>query len=239
MPANPFAYNRNGIALAIDGSLSYNCTVADMIDLYIDHRKKTNTLNQVNNQDFYYYIEKLYYSYFVSKSRNGEDYNTISNYISRVLNDKVQERGQQLTEDETQRIIENYRQVIGLIVKAGKPEFTYSDYLRHYSDNNQEVYYSERTVIETNRMLIEAFEAMTQRFGNPDGYNNVRSFFYNGQENLITRNNNLRARMVNSPFRENLRLILNKRQMDFDTYAKMVLNQYHIDLAEIARMRGK
>ncbi len=239
LPANPFAYNRNGIALAIDGSLSYNCTVADMIDLYIDHRKKTNTLNQVNNQDFYYYIEKLYYSYFVSKSRNGEDYNTISNYISRVLNDKVQERGQQLTEDETQRIIENYRQVIGLIVKAGKPEFTYSDYLRHYSDNNQEVYYSERTVIETNRMLIEAFEAMTQRFGNPDGYNNVRSFFYNGQENLITRNNNLRARMVNSPFRENLRLILNKRQMDFDTYAKMVLNQYHIDLAEIARMKGK
>jgi len=239
LPANPFAYNRGGIALAVDGRLSYNSTVAAMIDIYIDHKKQTNTLNGVNVNDFYAYLEQLYRAYYLDNNRSSVEFNTLNGYIAREIAEREQNRGEKLTADEVDRIIENYRQVISLIIKSHNPSFTFSDYLKHYAENTNQVFMDERTVIQTNRMLIEALEAMTERFGNPDGYYNVRSFFYTGQETLITRNNNLRTRMVESPFRENLRIILNQNQMDFDTYAKNVLNQYHIDLAEIARMKGK
>ena len=237
LPANPFAFNRNGIALSIDGKLSYTNTIADMIDLYIDHKKESEELDSVDATDFFTYVERLYYAYYISPNSNTESYNTFNGFIARKIKEHYDEHHRTLSNDEIANLIENYRQIIGLIVKSSKPNFTYSDYLRHYSDNSKAVYLSDKVILETNRLLIEAFEALTERFGNPDGYRNVRAFFNIGLEDYITRENNLRARMINSPFRENLRLILQVNKVDFDTYAKMVLNQYHIDLAEIDRMR--
>ena len=81
-------------------------------------------------------------------------------------------------------------------------------------------------------LLIEALQAMTLRW-NEDGTRYVRAYIATANEDFITRNNNLRDRIVNSNFRETIKAILHQRNMTFDQYAETILNQYHIDLNEL------
>jgi hypothetical protein len=77
---------------------------------------------------------------------------------------------------------------------------------------------------------------MTARWQSAEeGYKNVKDFYHGGQPNLITRTNDLRKRMVNGPFRETLKRILQMKGMSYDEYAHMIIEQYHLDLEEIAR----
>ena len=185
--ANPFAFQKNGIAMAVDGSESYNSTVATLIKAYMDYRRKTNTLNNVNVENFYEYIRRLYIDQFIS--RRNQNLKTILDW-----KDKDEEK------------------------------------------NNKGYNCYSRQILETNRLLIEALEAMTIRF-NRNGISNVNAFFDTGDGKYITSKNNLRERMLHSNFRTTLKQILHQKRMTFAEYAQLILDQYHIDLNSLIQKK--
>lgn len=101
---NPFAFQKNGIALACDGRLSYNDTVSILISNYINTMKNSNKLDEIEITDFYSYILKIYNNdYLIKYIFNDSDYK-----------------------------LENRKQVLELITSSFLPNFSYEDYIAHY-----------------------------------------------------------------------------------------------------------
>ena len=113
LPANPFLFNLDGIAMAVDGKISYNSTVATLIQLYINQKISSQSLGTVGVDDFYAFVEN-YYNYVFSSSQGlyklTADFNTGGYNTS-----------------EYQFL--NYKNVIELILKSHKKNFTFEDYL--------------------------------------------------------------------------------------------------------------
>ena len=212
---NPFAFQQNGIAMAVDGYLSFNGTVATLLKAYMDYKRNSGTLNNVNADDFYDYIKTLYLDQFVYH----RNYN-----LENILEWRPAEE-------------KNYQEVVGLIFKVQDPSFSLDDYMQHYATCANVELLSERKIFETNRLLLEAIQAMTLRWGK-NGIPSVRDYYNIGDSTYITRNNGLRYRMENSNFRATLRAILQQRKMSFNQYAKLLLNQYDIDLDQLLRDHG-
>ena len=61
LPANPFAYSINGIAMAVDGYLSFNSTVASLVQFYINNKIDKGILNTVGVEDFYQFVNILHH----------------------------------------------------------------------------------------------------------------------------------------------------------------------------------
>jgi len=213
--ANPFAFQQNGIAMAVDGSLSFNSTVAKLLNAYMDYKRNSGTLNNVNADDFYAYLRALYLDQFVYHRNNN---------LERICQWEPDEEN-------------NYREVIALIIKVQDPSFTLEDYMQHYATCADVELLTESKIFETNRLLIEAIQAMTLRWGK-NGIPSVRDYYDTGDPTYITRRNDLRDRMENSKFRATLKAILHQRRMSFNQYAQVLLDQYHIDLDQLLRDNG-
>ena len=210
----PFTFQKDGIGMAVDGMLSYNDTISILLKAYMDHTKETKTLNKVDADDFYAYVRELYISQFVSHK---------SEKLHEIIGWNEEEE-------------RDYHLVVGLIIKVHDPSFTFEDYLEHYRLCSGVSILTEQNIIDTNRLLIEALQAMTLRW-NEDGTRYVRAYIATANEDFITKNNNLRNRIVNSNFRETIKAILHQRNMTFDQYAETILNQYHIDLNELLQQK--
>ena len=68
--ANPFAFQKDGIALACDGDESYNMTIASLVQMYIGERKRQQQLDMVSYGDFYRFIATCYKKEFVTQEDN-------------------------------------------------------------------------------------------------------------------------------------------------------------------------
>ena len=101
---NPFAFQKDGIALACDGSLSYNSTISELVSNYINLMNKKNELNEIEIVSFYKYIMKVL----------SDD-----NLIKNIFND-------------SDDLLSNRKQVLELISSSFLPNFTYDDYISHY-----------------------------------------------------------------------------------------------------------
>lgn len=212
---NPFAFQQNGIAMAVDGSLSFNQTVSQLLKAYMDYKRDSRSLNNVNVDEFYGFIRKLYMDQFITHR-----------------NDRLQQIMGWNPEEE-----KNYREVIALIIKVHNKDFTLDDYFEHYSNCSNISMLSERQITDTNRILLEALQAMTIRF-RVNGIHQVKSFYETGNPTLITSKNDFRRRITSCGFRESLNAILHQRRMTFEQYAQMLLDQYHIDLDALAKQKG-
>ena len=212
--ANPFAFNYDGIAMVVDGSLSFNETISSLLKSYMDYKRSINDLKRVYANDFYQYIESLYINEF--------KYN--HNALAKIFAWKTQEERKE------------YQELISLIIKIHNPNFTYNDYINHYyqCSNNSKL----KMIKETNELLIEALQAMTIRF-NQNGINQVYSFFITGNPTLITNRNNLRERMIKSNFCSNLSNILYENNTNFVNYAQGLLDLYEINLDDLVINDGK
>lgn len=207
--ANPFAFQQDGIALAVDGRLSYNETVATLITNYIDFHKRTNTLKRVNVEDFYNYVQELYSRQFLTHA--GTELEELFNW----RNDKQEK---------------NYREVISLIIKAHNKNFKFQDYVQHYATAADIIIPTDRTILETNRLLIECIQVLTEKYGREVAISNMRSFYYYPERlDYITRTNNLRSRVVESDFHKNLKSILTLNHLNYDEYVERLVSQYHLD----------
>lgn len=191
LPANPFAYNKEGLAYACDGNLSYNSTIAQYIWLYIESKKSTNSLNEINISDFYGYVANYYNTRIIS---------------SEVSDDEIlQEMGQ---ENRDKNLRNNYKQVTELILESSSRDFNYSNYLEHFRKNkldNQKEYVNDANehsnVID---LLKFAIIQSCSKYGPIDGLDRINAYLETGEINYITRNGNLRDVIFHSNFRQDI-----------------------------------
>ena len=109
---NPFAFNHNNIALACDGSLSYNTVVSDLLKFYFD--SKNQKYKKTDAEDFYNFVLDLYNDMFLNKT-NVEIIKDFK-YINRSSS-------------------YNLQTIIQLVLKANNPNFTLEDYFNQFEQN--------------------------------------------------------------------------------------------------------
>ena len=112
---NPFAFNYKGIALACDGFISYTETISEYIKLYLNKKRKEQTLKDVSCDDFFTFVKNCY-KYFFS-TQEGLSYLTENFTLGNYKDDKE---------------IIDYEDTSRLIIKVNTTAFTYDDYLNHY-----------------------------------------------------------------------------------------------------------
>lgn len=235
MPANPFVFNLNGIPMAVDGSLSFNSTVASFVQIYINDKIDKNALDTVSVDDFYAFVEKYYNEVFAN---------------AQGLERLTRDFGEGYLDDSA---LVNYKNVIELLLKAGKDSFTFDDYIVHYREcsnssiqrdkirdirdikmgrtpaprkNTEPDETVDDKVKKTNEMLLTVIDGMVEKYG--DQYavlNNISHYVMSNDVSYITRFKNLRYMVADSSFREDLIEILRNKRMRFMDYAQEVLRQ--------------
>lgn len=215
IPANPFTFNINGLALAVDGSLSYNSTIASLIKCYINDCKHKNILDTVNVDGFTNfvrnYLEKAFTSIDGIRMLNEEflDKDEISLSASKIV---------------------NYKNVIELILKTMNKNFTFNDYIEHYQncrnpekqemkilrvihiltkmekeDEEKNSHERERQVVQTIREILTI---MGNKYGQAIALSNLKKYIDSEDAMRITREGNLRERISNSTFRDDVQAII-------------------------------
>lgn len=205
---NPFAFNQDGIALACDGSLSFNSVISNLISIYMSERKKENRLNLVEIGDFYTFVADIYNKEFLKNEDNP------FRSISYFTKDYKEHR-------------ENYREIFELILNCVKNNFTLDSYFEHFNqciDNkNNEKVGIDNVILskeEVDDILIQALEILAK-----NGYNackQVQAYVDNNDEKMITRDENLRNYLISKNFRNNLIRELNG--MSVSSYTERLLN---------------
>ena len=202
--ANPFAFNYNGIALACDGNLSYNDTIAGLIDMYIGQKKRENALNTVGLRNFYSYLINVYQKQFIEHKID---------FITREFEINPNDR----------ETLNNYENVIRLVVNSQNPTFTYDKFIEHYEKCSGKENKKEIDIDSINNMLIETVNTMSERFNSlEDALINVEVYVQTGQKNLLTRQKGLRDKVTNSNFRESIRELLKIKKISFRDYYKSI-----------------
>ena len=214
--ANPFAFQKNGIALTVDGQISYNTTISNLIDLYIYSMRKQNKLDFVNTNDFYKFVHEKFIGQFVNNNDNS---------LKSLFEWKSVEESN------------NYFEVISLIIKVADPNFKYDDFINHY--RNCSSVNLENVLEDVNNLLLETVVTMTKAYSHPSGYLSVKDFFDTGETSRITRANRLRDRMIKNNFRDRLDKILKEKNTNFNQYLNVLLNENDIDIANLSTSKRK
>lgn len=231
IPANPFLFQIDGIALACDGSISFNSTVASYITLYIRERKKQNKLNNVGISDFYTFVQDYYQRTFIDKTN-----------IQNIKSDFGFDRD----------LISNYMNVTELLLKCIDKKFGYSDYIDHFNKcNNDYLMYQQETALEncyaaairnqqqrnygqterlitnqmreeTNQMLLRVINVLKIRY-QPETNIRIQKYLETGNVNYIPGDDpNLRRELANSSFLSDLKQILASDRVSLDDYISNV-----------------
>lgn len=235
LPANPFTFNTNGIALAVDGTLSYNATVASMILFYINDKRSKNSLETINVNDFYNFVVNYYN--FVFSSPEG---------LNRLAND-FPWNSRRFESPEAQFV--NYKNVFDLMIQSINNNFTFNDYISHYFEaadinlrkqkeeqlrninmgivsSKEDKMLSNETISKTNELLLQIIDAMNEKNNNQYAvFSNINRYLITGIPECITRKNNLRNLVINSTFREDLNQILKNNNKGFVEYAEELLSE--------------
>lgn len=225
LPANPFAFNINRIALAIDGRLSYNTTLSTLILLYINEKKLKNNLETINVFDFYRFVANYYNNVFTSAEG-----------LARLKSD-FHWKSQRFKTEEEQLV--NYKNIFELIIKSIDKNFTFNDYIKHYYEcsnltisrqkeeelRNADKKSPDSSIEKTNNFILQVIDIMSEKSANQnETLYKIQCYLYTGESAWITRHKDLRNIMTNSNFRKNVMQILNDRQMTFTDYASGLLD---------------
>ena len=214
---NPFAYNKDGLALACDGEISYNSTIARCISIYIHEKKQIQRLNEVSVNDFYNFLINYYNKVFITEN----------NYEKIIKDFKLNEYNEYLDLE-----IKNYKQVLALIIKSASPDFGYEDYVKHFNDclNNDDKRktnefgmglakeYSEKNNINLDNLVLELVWVMSNKYGNSTAINSIKDYLNTGIPNRITRDNNLRKRVIDCNLKDYINKYLNENHLTFEVY---------------------
>ena len=204
---NPFTMN-NGIAgVTFDGLLSYNMTVALVLEKYFSERKNTNYLDSISLNDFKKYVSSFYNNTFVTKNKINEFMETtevqkelLRLKQSRPYDNQVQEKA-----------LLNYKYVVSNIdmsLNSNNCNDLINNYIKYKNDidnpyainkfstsniNGKEFTYSEQ-------LLKEYVWYAYNKYGQDINKIKIAIFSYiNGNRKSITRDNHFRQK-----FEENL-----------------------------------
>ena len=223
---NPFTANIGNIAVACDGKISYNSTLAALISMYLNNSRSNQTLDNIDVNDFYRFVMEYYNKNLI----NEPDYVKLTNDFGddkRVIN--------------TPERVVNYMNVISLILKTSNSNFGLMDYFNHYAECSDKQLQQGKVEFITERMkanelrrqketamlnmtFINAVDIMTERLKNRDkAISALEEYLRTGRATILTRQNNLRKDICNSDFRERLNEYLINNNIDYFSYASSVL----------------
>lgn len=208
---NPFTLNVNNLAIACDGRISYNDTVSTLLYLYISTKRKENTLNEVNVNDFYEFVNNYYKKVFINKThihRLKTDFNVDINNKKQVI---------------------NYMNVLELILKAGNNNFSFTDFLVHFdncksnevNDKKQSKFYETKKMgeVELNDMTKEIIKILLKSYNNErTARDHLSSYICYNDSRYLTREYGLRDKVTNSNYRQSLLKYLKEQNLDFNSY---------------------
>lgn len=206
--ASPFAFKRNGIALANDGNLSYNETISTIIACYINELKEKKELDKVGVQDFYNYV---YSNFYCNKD----------NIIEKVF------KGDFEYAHNRNSVLENYLQIIKLILDVISQDFTYQSFIRHYQKCSG--YGLAEFEFYLNNAIIEHYKkyGLNHCYGALVGLLKEKDYLY------FTSQNNARKKLMKIPFdkiKEIIFLQTTYESMDLETicinYVDSVLKKF-------------
>ncbi len=225
MQPNPFAYSINGIAVASDGHISYNSTIANIISTYINEKTKTGKLNTVGAQDFIQYVQQYAQRLFSSKEGLDE--------LQRQFSD-----GELFGPKE----FVNYKNVFELFLKTTEPTFNLFQYFDHFDKcNNPKLQRAKMAEVDNilngkvqeqpepvqksgediDALLKETIEIMTAKYGDRQSViSTINSYIRTGNVTFITRDSNLRNRVANSSLREELQRSLDEQGINLFEYVE-------------------
>ncbi len=219
---NPFTFNKDGIAMAVDGRVSYNNTVSKYISLYLLKRKKEHKLESVNCEDFYHFVT-AYVQNFTSKEG-----------MEQVIVDFKLEEEAQRYQLSIPSLLTNYANITSLIIKSHSPSFTEEHYYHHFNECNNttkvkaqegqfaSVLYgymnkemSEEEITSALRWMVNQ---MCTKYSKEETLALIELYIKTGDKYNLSRVGGVRDRITNSNFRQDILNILNSRRMDFSTY---------------------
>ncbi len=217
---NPFAYNENDIALACDGHLSYNATVANYILLYMKKLKEHNALDNASLKGFYNFVINYFATTFVDKRNPSRSYimKQFSNDFSYVENEPIDVNDPEVVAD--------YYYVTKLIVECAAKDYKRSNFMSHYNEMNRGIDKARTDDVEfVNDMLMSLLETMVLK--NDANYTtwNIAGYIETGDPTYITRFNNSRNSVCNTTFRDEIRKILRKKNMSAQDYVTTFYNR--------------
>lgn len=205
---NPFAYSQNGVALACDGSSSYNDVVSQLIYTYITVNRGKN-LDKIGINHFYQYLSYIYSKEFIDNEDNVFRQALKS---ANLYNEYIKNR-------------DNYRLIVELIISSMNSNFTLEDYFSHYKRSLlfKDKRFANSTILnkeEVNKILLYALSILTK-----SGYNAneiMQQYVNTNNLNLFANDQNLKNYLVSKNFRFNFIRELNG--MSVVSYVKILLN---------------
>ena len=217
---NSFAYNEGNIALACDGHLSYNSTVANYILLYMKKLKETNSLDKASVQGFYRFLINYYALTFVEE-RNPErpyvlkkfakDFETVSGEVIDI-NDPV--------------VLDDYKYVTKLIIESQAKDFKLDNFMNHYKTVINAKFKDQKVdFAAVDAMLQRLIEIMIEKGDSNYTIRNIIVYIETGQANYLTRFGDSRNMACNSSFREDILYMLKMKNMTATDYVAQFYNR--------------
>lgn len=221
---NPFAFTCNNIAIAFDGSLSYNAVISQYICMYINEIRIYNAFDSISADNFLDFIKNYYNDKFINHKN-----------LKQVFNDFSLPAPMSLM---------NLKHITELIINNFNENYTLKNFLQQFNliTDKSHIRNEQQSLIhglykstspltleekfEIHKQLLEAMKELTIKYQNPKiAEERISALLNSGDYNYITRKNGLRTKLLNSNFQSKLLSILNNIKTSFSSYIDNLLNR--------------
>ena len=231
---SPFTMQSGAAGITFDGYLSYNMTVALIIDNYFASRKESNSFNSICLDDFRRYIDEYSYRTFIDKTnlKNFSKQDEVKNEILRIKKFKPYDNN---IEEKT---LINYMHIFNAFKTSLNEYANYNDLIndfRNYNKESQESLtinqFSNALNKNTAQDYVEEkilddyiYHAYNKYNQNKNKIVIAITDFLNNKYNAITRDNFYRAKFKNYLNYDKIMKITNNNIMD---YVNQKIEQLH------------
>ena len=220
---NAFAYTENNIALASDGSLSYNATVANYILLYMKKLKEHNSLDNASLNGFYRFVVNYFATTFVAKRDPSRPY-----ILKQFAKDFSYVEGTPLDIDDPE-VINDYYFVTKLIIESAAKDYKRQNFIAHYNEMNQGLE-THRSVDfdKVNETLTSLIETVVLKKDTNYTIWNIIKYIELGDPRYLTRFNDCRNSVCNTTFRDDMLYMLKAKKMTANDYVTSFYNKMYV-----------
>lgn len=219
LKTNPFLMRYKNIAFAYDGYLSYNAVVSILLEEYFKEKKHSKTLGNVSINDFKIFV----YNY---KKEVFSSYDKLNEFVKK-------ESFLDYGKERLGYTVNNYEQVMRLILNSLEKDFTYEEYVNFVSECNDDnknkeyaIYYEaflsnvsnksnkENNIEELKGILDDYIDLAIKKYGK-EGTKQHLAHYIDGHIESITRSASFR-----SLFKEKLspQIVSELMNKDIDAY---------------------
>lgn len=217
---NSFAYNEDNIALACDGSLSYNAVLSNYIMLYMKKLASVNELDKASVKGFYQFLINYYATTFVDERNPERPYvlKKFANDFDHVFNEGI--------DINDKYVLDSYKYITKLMIESQAKDYKLDNFIGHYTDLiNKKFKDSNVDFVAVDEMLARLIEIMVQKADANYTIWNIIKYIETGQANYITRFGDSRNMVCNSSFREDMLYMLKMKDMNAHDYVRQFYNK--------------